>query len=112
VRISLIRRLASLLFVLAFVASAQLHAMPMMGPVKAPDSMAGMAHGFPSDSCKGCGESGAPTKADCTAMCAAVFALALPVPTAASVDRDSARVWTSETLATRTIAPDTSPPRA
>jgi len=112
VRISLIRRVASLLFVLAFVASGQLHAMPMMGPVKALDSMAGMTHGSTSDSCKGCGHSGAPAKADCTAMCAAVFALALPVPIETSTERDSARAWTSETLATRTIAPDTSPPRA
>jgi hypothetical protein len=101
-----------LLFVLAFVASAQLHAMPMMGPAKALDSMAGMTHGSPSDSCKGCGQSGTPGKADCAAMCAAVFALALPVSTEASADRDRARAWTSEILATRTIAPDTSPPRA
>jgi hypothetical protein len=108
----MIRRAASLLFALAFIASAQAYAMPMMGPVKALDSMAGMTHGSPSDSCKGCGQSGAPAKADCTAMCAAVFALALPVPTEASAGRDSARAWTSETLASRAIAPDTSPPRA
>jgi len=108
----MIRRLASLLVVVAFVAGAQLHAMPTMGPAKALDSMAGMTHGSPSDSCKGCGGNGAPAKADCTAMCAAVFALALPVPTEASTERDSARVWTSETLASRVIAPDTSPPRA
>lgn len=111
-RISLIRRVASLLFVLAFVASAQLHAMPMMGSAKTVDSVSGMMHGSPSDSCKGCGQSGAPAKADCTAMCGAVFALALPVPTDASVDRESVLPWTSEILATRSIAPDTSPPRA
>jgi hypothetical protein len=109
---SLIRRVASLLFVLAFIASAQAYAMPMTAPVKALESMAGMAHSSPSDSCKGCDQSGAPAKADCTAMCAAVSALALPVPVEQSMSHQIPRVWTSETLPARTIAPDTSPPRA
>jgi hypothetical protein len=74
--------------------------------------MTGMTHGSPSDSCKGCGQSGTPAKVDCNAMCAAVFALTLPVPTVANIDRDSALAWTSELLASRAIAPDTSPPRA
>jgi hypothetical protein len=112
VRLSLIRRVASLLFVLAFTASAQSYAMPMMGPVKALDSMAGMTQGTPAGNCKGCDQTGAPMKGDCTTMCAAVFALALPVPPETRADRDSPRAWTSDTLATRAIAPDTSPPRA
>ena len=107
----MIRRAASLLFALAFIASAQAHAMPMMGPAKALASMAGMMHGTPADSCEGCGQD-APAKADCTAMCAAVFAIALPVPVDQSADREIARAWTSDTLSTRAIAPDTSPPRA
>jgi len=108
----MLRRLASLFFVLAFIASAQAYAMPMMGTAKALASMAGMMQGFPTGSCKGCGQDGAPTKADCTAMCAVVFALALPVPVEQSADRGVAGAWTNDTLSTRTIAPDTSPPRA
>lgn len=111
-RLSLIRRVASLLFVLAFIASGQAYAMPMMGPVKAHASMAGMTQGPLAGTCKGCDQSGAPTKAACTAMCAAVFALALPVPAEQSIDGDIARSWTSETLSGRAITPDTSPPRA
>jgi hypothetical protein len=103
---------ASLLFVLAFIVSAQAYAMPVMGPVKAHASMAGMTQGTPAGSCKGCDQSGAPTKVECTAMCAAVFAVALPLPVEHSISRDIARAWTSETLSSRTITPDTSPPRA
>ncbi len=106
----MIRRAASLLFALAFIASAQAHAMPL-GPTKTLASMAGMMHGTPADSCKGCGQD-APTKVDCAAMCAAVFAIALSVPVEQNADREVARAWTSDTLSTRTIAPDTSPPRA
>ncbi len=111
VRLSLIRRLTSLLVALAFLASAQVYAMPMTTPAAADATMAGMTHGLPADNCKNCGRRGAPTTADCTAMCAAVFALA-PVPVEQSGVRDIPRVWTSETLSARAIAPDTSPPRA
>jgi len=112
VRLSLIPRLTSLLVALAFLASAQVYAMPMTAPAVADATMAGMTHGLPADDCKNCGQKGAPTTADCTAMCAAVYALALPVPVEQSGGRDIPRVWTSETLSARTIAPDTSPPRA
>jgi len=112
VRHSTIRRLASLFFVLTFIASAQAHAMPMMGPAKAVASMAAMMQGSPAGSCKDCGQDGAPAKADCTVMCAAVVALAIPVPTEQSIEHAIARDWASDTLSTRTVAPDTSPPRA
>jgi hypothetical protein len=108
----MIRRLASLFFVLAFVASAQAYAMPMMGPAKAVASMADMTQGSPAGSCKACGQENAPTKADCAAMCAAVFAIVVPVPTEQVIGRPIARGWASDTLSTRAIAPDTSPPRA
>jgi hypothetical protein len=99
------------LFVLVFIASAQAYAVPMLGPVKAVASMAGMTQGTSPGSCKGCDQPGLP-KTDCTAMCAAVFAVALPVPVEQSVGHYIPRVWTSETLSARAIAPDTSPPRA
>ena len=106
------RRLTSLLVALAFLASAQVYAMPMTAPAAADASMAGMMHGLPADGCKNCGHKGAPTTPNCTAMCAAVFALALPVPVEQSGRGDIPRVWTSETFSARTIVPDTSPPRA
>ena len=112
VRLSLIRRLTSLLVALTFLASAQVYAMPMTAPAAADATMAGMTHGLPADDCKNCGQKGAPTMADCTAMCAAVFAVALPDPVEQSVGHYIPRVWTSETLSARAIAPDTSPPRA
>lgn len=108
----MIRRLASLFFVLAFIASAQVSAMPMMGTAKAALSMAVMAMGSSTDSCKGCTPDGAPTNADCTAMCAAMVALAIAVPEAQSIEHAIAGSWTSDTLSTRAVAPDTSPPRA
>jgi hypothetical protein len=108
----MIRRLASVFFVLAFIASAQAYAMPMMGPAKTAASMLGIAMGSSTDSRKGCGQDGTLAKADCTAMCAAVVALAIPVPTEQSIERTIGRGWASDTLSTRTIAPDTSPPRA
>ena len=108
----MIRRVASLFFVLAFIASARAYAMPMMSQGKAAASMAGMMQGSPAGSCQGCGQDGVPTKADCTAMCAAVFALAAPVPTAQSIERAVMRDWARDTLSTRAIAPDTAPPRA
>ena len=108
----MIRRLASLFFVLALIASAQAYAMPMMGPAKAAASMAGMAMGSSGDGCKGCAHDGAPAKADCTAMCAAVFALAIPAPMAQSIEHAIAGGWASDAVPTRAIAPDPSPPRA
>jgi hypothetical protein len=112
VRNSIFRRLASLFFVLAFVASAQAYAMPMMGPAKAGVSMAGMMQGSPAGTCKDCSQDSVPTKADCTVMCAAVVALAIPVPTEQSIEHAIARGWASDALSSRTVAPDTSPPRA
>ena len=111
VRLSMLRRLASLFFVLAFIASAQAHAMPVMGQAKVLGSVAGMMQGTAPDSCKGCGQDGAPMKVDCTAMCAAVFAIIPPFPAEQSVDREVANAWTNETMPTHAIAPDTSPPR-
>src|SRR5262245_36342811 len=102
----MLRRVASLFFALAFIASAQAHAMPMMGPAKVLGSMAGMMQGTPADSCKGCGQDGAPTKSDCTAMCAVVFAIVPPFPAEQSADREVANAWTNETMPTRAIPPD------
>src|SRR5689334_18333413 len=111
-RLSMIRRMASLFFILAFVASAQAYAMPMMGPTKAVAAMVDMTPESPAGSCKSRGQDGTLTKADCTDMCAAVVALASPVPTEQSIERAVAHSWAVDTLSTRAIAPDTSPPRA
>ena len=110
VRISLVRRVASLLIALAFIASAQLHAAPMP-MVNADIGMAGMAKGSPSDTCKGCGQSTA-AKVDCTTMCAPVFAVILPAPVAQPVAQDMAWMWMRDAERSRATTPDTAPPRS
>ena len=113
VRMSFIRRIATLLFALAFIASAQANAMPMMSPAKVDAGMAVMGHGSLAGDCKGCGQSqsGAVMTADCSAACAPLFAVVPHIPVAQPVAHGRAWLWTRDALATRATAPDTSPPR-
>ena len=107
-----LRRVASVIFVLAFLVSTQVHAMPMMASVKAAAGMAALMHGSPSGDCKRCGQDGMPAKAGCVATCAAAFAVAPQLPAAPEVAYSIAWIWASDPLTSRATAPDTSPPRS
>jgi hypothetical protein len=115
VEVSLIRRIASLFFILAFMASAQAHAEAgsMLTPkaIHAGGMMA-MAKSASDGVCKECGKGNSFAKADCASFCAPIQAIEecpfAPTP----VFRDMAWTWASEPGSTRSTAPDPTPPRS
>jgi len=110
--VSLLRRIASLLFALAFVASAQAYALPTMPAAKADMAVAGMMHGPKAGDCNGCSQDDLMAKADCKATCLPVFAIAPDSQVEKQVHMDLASMWKSDRAATRETAPDTTPPRS
>src|SRR5262249_23246539 len=115
VEMSLIRRIASLFFVLAFMASAQAHAeagsMLMPKAIHAGD-MTGMAKSAADGVCKDLGKVGGPEEADWAAFCAPLQAIDGCLFAAAPVARDMAWSWPSEPGPPRDTAPDPAPPRS
>lgn len=104
--------MASLLFVLAFVASAQAFASPTMPSAKADQAMAGMMDGPNAGNCSGCDQHDLMAKADCKATCVPVLAIALDAQVQKQVHLALASMWKSDRAATRETAPDTTPPRS
>ena len=109
---SFVQRIASLFFVLAFIAGTQPYAMAAMPAAKAGTAMAGMTHGSDGGDCNGCSQDDPMAKAGCKATCTAVSALA-PDSHAESEIRVYT-LWTPGCNAafTREIAPATAPPRS
>jgi hypothetical protein len=108
---SLLRRIAAVLFVLALIAGARAHDMPMMTLAKADVGMAGMTHGSPGVPCHGCDHDGAAMKAGCTMTCATVVAIASPATATQNVVHTIAWLWTDDSADGRDPAPELSPPR-
>lgn len=109
---SFIRRIASLFFVLAFIAGTNPYAMAAMPMAKSDTAMAGMMHGPDAGNCRGCTQDGSVAKADCKATCTAAFALAPDSQVEKETRLDILWARGSDTALTREIAPDTTPPRS
>jgi hypothetical protein len=108
---SLVRRIAAAIFVLALIVGAQAHVMPMMPSAKADVGMAGMTQGSPGMPCKDCDHSGAAMKAGCTVACAPAAAVAPPLTTTGTVVHTIAWLWTDDSASGCDPAPELSPPR-
>jgi len=113
---SLIRRIAGLLFIMAFLASAQVQAaapvsMSMPKAIGA-GGMMGMTKSNAGGTCKGCGKSGTSASTDCAAACAPIQAIAEELYHQRPVARDRTWSWTSEPGSTRSTVPDPTPPRS
>jgi hypothetical protein len=107
---SLVRRIAAAIFVLALIAGAQAHDMP--NPLaKADVGMAGMTHESPGVPCNGCDHGGAAMKASCSVTCATFVAIASPPTTTQNVVHTIAWLWTDDSADGRDPAPELSPPR-
>jgi hypothetical protein len=116
VEVSLIRRIASLFFILAFMASAQAHA-EAAGSMLLPKAihaggMMGIAKSAPEGVCKDCSKHGSFAKADCAALCAPIQAIEECLFAPTPVARDMAWTWASEPGSTRSTAPEPIPPRS
>ena len=109
---SLLRRAASVIFALVFMAGAQAHAMPMMSMLIAGDGMTGIMHGSPIGDCKGCSQDGTSMKAGCMAVCAALSAIAPQPLIVRAVVSDAAWFRANDPRTSHATAPDTSPPRS
>lgn len=110
--LSQVRRIASLLFALAFVVGAQAHALSMTHLATADSTLAVTMPGFMAGDCSDCDQHDLMAKADCKATCVPVLALAPETQVEKQVHLDLASTWSSETATTRDTAPDTAPPRS
>src|SRR5262249_25963983 len=102
---SVVRRIATAILVLAFIACAQTFVMPMMPLAKADVGMAGMTHGSPGMPCKDCDHGGAAMKTGCTVTCATAVAVAAPPTTTQAVVHTIAWLWTDDSASGRDPAP-------
>lgn len=109
---SLVRSMATAIFVLAFIVGAQVHVVPMMMLAKADVGMAGMMHGSPDSDCKGCGPGGTSMKASCSATCAAAPTIAPPTASPQVAVHTIAWLWTNDSADARSTAPELAPPRS
>ena len=110
--VSLTRRMASLLFALAFVVSVQAYALPRMPAANSDMAVAGMMHGPNAVDCNGCSHDDVMAMADCKATCVPAIAIAPDAQIEKQVHMDLASMWKSDRAATRETAPDTTPPRS
>ena len=109
---SFFRRIASLFFVLAFVASAQAHAVFMMPMAKTDFAVTVTMPEPMTGDCNDCSQHDLMAKADCKATCIPVLALA-PDNQANKLNHLTiASMWKGDRADTRETAPDTTPPRS
>jgi len=108
---SLLRRIAAAISVLALIAGLQARITPMVPLAEADVGMAGMTHSSPGMPCNGCDHSGSAMKAGCTVACATVVAVAPALTTTQTVVHTIAWLWTDDSPGGRDPAPELSPPR-
>lgn len=109
---SFVRRIASVLFALAFIVSTQAYAHTAMPMAKGDMEMLAMATGSNASDCNGCNQSDLMAKADCKATCVPVMALTPDCQVTEQDDMDVASMWKIDHATTHETAPDTAPPRS
>lgn len=109
---SFIRRIASVLFALAFIVSTQAYAHAAMPMANADTVISAMVSGPQASDCKGCNQSDLMSKTDCKATCVPVMALTPDCQVVEQDHMDVASMWKTDHATTHETAPDTAPPRS
>jgi hypothetical protein len=107
-----IRRIASVLFALAFIVSTQAYARAAMPMANGDMAMSAMMSGSKASDCNGCNQGDLMAKADCKATCVPVMALTLDCQVAEQGHMYVASMWKADRATTHETAPDTAPPRS